>query len=246
MSRRMIRCIAVDDEPWALALLTDYIHKIPFLELKLSTGNAIEALQLIQEGNTDLVFLDIQMPEITGIQFMKIIGSKCRVILTTAYSEYALDGYEHHVIDYLLKPISFDRFYTAAIRAREVLGGQVQAPVNTVIPEVTPLQKDYIFVKTDHKIVNIPLNEILFIEGLKDYIAIHTTREKIITLENLKAMENGLPVNRFIRVHKSYIISLQQVNTIERNRIFIGGEAIPIGDTYKEAFFTAIAGQHFG
>lgn len=242
----MIRCIAVDDEPWALALLTDYIRKIPFLELQLSTGNAIEALQLIQEGNTDLVFLDIQMPEITGIQFMKIIGSKCRVILTTAYSEYALDGYEHHVIDYLLKPISFDRFYTAAIRAREVLNKQVQA-VHPSSQELTPPPpKDHIFVKTDHKIVNILLNEILFIEGLKDYIAIHTVREKIITLENLKAMEAGLPVGRFIRVHKSYIVALQQVNTIERSRIFIGREVIPIGDTYKEAFFSAIAGQHFG
>ena len=241
----MIRCIAVDDEPWALALLSDYIRKVPFLQLELATGNPIEALQLVQNGQIDLAFLDIQMPEITGMQFLKIIGNKCRVILTTAYSEYALDGYDFQVIDYLLKPISFDRFYKAALRAQEQLQPQPQS--NTVLEkEKETITSEYIFIKSDSRIVKVALNELLYIEGLKDYIAVHTSKEKIVALENMKTMEAGLPAGRFMRVHKSYIVALEQINTIERSRIFIREASIPIGDTYRDQFFAAIQGRHFG
>lgn len=233
----MIRCAVIDDEPWALALLIDYISKISFLELVFSTTNSMEALQKIHQQPVDLVFLDIQMPELTGMQFMKINGNRSRVILTTAYSEYALDGYEHNVIDYLLKPISFERFFSAALKAKDILQPSANAlPATTSVTEVS----DQIFVKTDSRIINVSLAEILFMEGLKDYIAIHTTKEKLITLESLKALEESLPKQRFIRVHKSYIVAIPKIESIERNRIFIGEAVIPIGETYKEAFFKRI------
>lgn len=242
----MIRCAVIDDEPWAIALLTDYIKKTDFLELVFSTSNAIEALQKIQQQPVDLVFLDIQMPELTGIQFMKINGNKSRVILTTAYSEYALDGYDHNVIDYLLKPVSFDRFYTASLKAKQIITPAPVATSASVQPVATTASLDFIFVKTDSKIVNVSLSDILFIEGLKDYIAINTTKEKLITLENLKTLEEGLPRQRFLRVHKSYIIAIEKIDSIERSRIFIRDAVIPIGDTYRETFFKAIEHKHFG
>lgn len=167
----MIKCMAVDDEPWALALLKDYIGKVPFLELVYSTGSASEALHQLQESTIDLLFLDIQMPELMGIQFMKIIPNKCRFILTTAYSEYAMEGYEHNVIDYLLKPISFDRFYAAALKAKEIF---LPEPRNTAFGEKQPTYHGFIFVRTDKKLVKVALVDIRFIEGRKDYIAIHT------------------------------------------------------------------------
>jgi two-component system LytT family response regulator len=233
----MIRCAVIDDEPWAVSLLADYIGKTDFLELVFSTSNAIEALQKIQQQPVDLVFLDIQMPELTGLQFMKINAGRSKVILTTAYSEYALEGYEHNVVDYLLKPISFERFYTAALKAKELLQHTtVAAPAVPVITQ----SPDFIFIKTDSRIVNVSLSDILYIEGLKDYIAINTTKEKLITLDSLKTLEENLPRQRFIRVHKSYIVAIEKIDSIERNRIFIKNAVIPIGDTYREAFFKAI------
>lgn len=235
----MIRCAVIDDEPWALALLTDYIGKTDFLELVFSTTNAIEALQHIQQTPVDLVFLDIQMPDLTGLQFMKINAGRSKVILTTAYSEYALEGYEYNIVDYLLKPVSFERFYTAALKAKEVLQRNtiVAAPLPVTQPVSGP---DHIFIKTDSKIVNVALAEVLYIEGLKDYIAISTNQEKLITLESLKALEEILPKQRFVRVHKSYIVAIEKIKSIERNRIFIKDAVIPIGDTYREAFFKRI------
>lgn len=235
----MIRCAVIDDEPWALALLTDYIGKTDFLELVFSTTNAIEALQHTRQTPVDLVFLDIQMPELTGLQFMKINAGHSKVILTTAYSEYALEGYEYNIVDYLLKPISFERFYTAALKAKEILQRNTVVTGPAAMAQQVPAP-DHIFIKTDSKIVNIALAEVLYMEGLKDYIAINTTREKLITLESLKALEEVLPKQRFIRVHKSYIVAIEKIDSIERNRIFIKDAVIPIGDTYREAFFKRI------
>src|SRR6201987_3222773 len=206
----MIRCLIVDDEPLALHILEDYISKMPFLQLVKSTTNPIEALQLVQEGNIDLVFLDVQMPELTGVQFLRIANGKAKVILTTAYPQYALEGYELDVIDYLLKPIAFDRFFKSVQKAQAVLQ-----------PAATPIQ-------TEHKIQKVYLNDILFIEGLKDYISIFTPAERIITLQNMKKMEDALPEKHFIRVHKSYIVSVNKIDSIERSRIFIGEKIIPV------------------
>ncbi|MES2828638.1 MAG: LytTR family DNA-binding domain-containing protein [Bacteroidota bacterium] len=245
-----LKCIAVDDEPLALDIIEDYVSKIPFLELVKRTENAIEALQLVQAGGIDLVFLDIQMPELTGIQFLKIANNKASYILTTAYSQYALESYDLNVSDYLLKPIAFDRFYKAVEKVynqnKPVEQATVSQPVVTSVPILAPNHniQDFIFVKTEHKIQKIQLDDILFIEGLKDYISIFTKAERVITLQNMKKMEETLPQAQFIRVHKSYIISLDKIESIERSRIAINGKIIPIGDTYRDEFFKRIENKN--
>ena len=246
----ILKCIAVDDEPLALDIIEDYISKVPFLELVKRTENAIEALQLVQAGGIDLVFLDIQMPDLTGIQFLKIASGKANYILTTAYSQYALESYDLNVSDYLLKPIAFDRFYKAVEKVRnqmqkeEVASPAVAEPLPISSPTPTSPVQDFIFVKTEHKIQKIELDDVLYIEGLKDYISIYTKTERVITLQNMKKMEETLPKGEFIRVHKSYIISLDKVESIERSRISIAGKIIPIGDTYRDEFFKLIDGKN--
>ncbi len=245
----MIRCLIVDDEPLALHILEDYISKIPFLQLVKATTNPIEALTIVQEKGADLVFLDVQMPELSGIQFLRIANGKAKVILTTAYPQYALEGYELDVIDYLLKPIAFDRFFKAVQKAQTIMQPPAAAgakPLQTE-PAQQPRQdflSDFIFVKTEHKIQKVYLNDILFIEGLKDYISIFTPAERIITLQNMKKMEDALPSKYFIRVHKSYIVSVNKIDSIERSRIFINDKIIPVGDTYREEFFKVIDGKN--
>jgi two-component system LytT family response regulator len=235
----MINCIVVDDEPLAVDILEDYISKIPFLNLVKSFQNPIEALDLVQEGKIDLVFLDVQMPELTGIQFLKIANGKCKVILTTAYSEYALESFELNVVDYLLKPIAFDRFYTAAQKIKDLLSGTQTAIIED---KATPksVVNDFIFVKTEHKIQKIYLDDILFIEGLKDYISIYTQKERIITLQSMKKIDEALPNHLFVRAHKSYIVAIEKIESIERSRILIKDKIIPIGDTHREYFFKMI------
>ncbi|GAB3018464.1 LytR/AlgR family response regulator transcription factor [Spirosoma pulveris] len=250
-----MRCLIVDDEPLAHAILSDYIQKVPFLELVGATTSPIDALTQVQRGTVDLVFLDIQMPELTGMQFLKLVEravgeSRCRVILTTAYSTYALEGYEHNVVDYLLKPISFERFYKAvqklfppAKAERVEIPPAAAVPDNihaTVLPEITT--KDYIFVKTEYRLQRVDLSEILYCEGLKDYVSIYTPTERILTLQTMKSLDEKLPVNQFARVHKSYIVALNRIESIERNRIFIKKAVIPIGDTYRDGFYKLIDG----
>lgn len=249
----ILKCIAVDDEPLALDIIEDYISKVPFLQLVKRTENAIEALQMVQAGGIDLVFLDIQMPDLTGIQFLKIASGKANYILTTAYSQYALESYDLNVSDYLLKPIAFDRFYKAVEKVHnQIQKSEPAAVVATPEPpaiqplvanHATPVQ-DFIFVKTEHKIQKIQLDDILYIEGLKDYISIFTKTERVITLQNMKKMEETLPKGEFIRVHKSYIIALDKIESIERSRISIASKIIPIGDTYRDEFFKLIDGKN--
>ncbi|RZL18774.1 MAG: response regulator transcription factor [Pedobacter sp.] len=246
-----LNCIIVDDEPLALDILEDYIGKVPFLTLAKRCENPIEALQIVQTGGIDLVFLDIQMPELTGIQFLKIAGNKCNFILTTAYPQYALESYDLNVSDYLLKPIAFDRFYKAV----EKVHNQVK-PADVAPPQIQPLitpapfsgspnpVQDFIFVKTEHKIQKIYLHDILYIEGLKDYISIFTKDERIITLQSMKKMEEALPENQFIRVHKSYIVAIDKIESIERSRITINKKIIPVGDTYRDEFFKVIGNKN--
>jgi two-component system LytT family response regulator len=232
-----IRCLIIDDKPLAIDILADYTRKTPFLELIATTTNPIEGLSIIREQQIDLVFLDIQMPELTGLQFMKIAGKQCKVILTTAYSEYALDGFEHDVIDYLLKPIAFDRFYRAAEKAMQSIGNSFDK-----IPPLPQAEQrnEYLFVKTEHRIQKVNLRDILFVEGLQNYISINTGTERILSLQPLKKIEETLPQKEFIRVHKSFIIALRHITAIERSRIFIGESIIPIGDNYREGFYGII------
>ncbi|OJW17249.1 LytTR family DNA-binding domain-containing protein [Mucilaginibacter sp. 44-25] len=240
----MIKCLVVDDEPLALNILEDYISKVPFLQLIKATTNPIEALTIVQEGGIDLVFLDVQMPELTGIQFLKIANGKAKVILTTAYPQYALEGYELDVVDYLLKPIAFERFYKSVQKAQGIIQPAAKAQPVAEPQQQDDFMSDFIFVKTEHKIQKVYLHDILFIEGLKDYISIFTPTERIITLQNMKKMEDALPEKHFIRVHKSYIVSINKIDSIERSRIFIGDKIIPVGDTYREDFFKIVDGKN--
>lgn len=246
-----IRCLAVDDEPLALDILSKYITQLPSLTLVGTCTDALEALSLIQQGKVDLVFVDIQMPSLTGIQFLRVVNGKCKAILTTAYSEYAMEGYELDVIDYLLKPISFERFLKAMQKATGrfqnnlVVSNATSEPSKIIETKTAAaeLQLDFIFVKTEYKIIKLSLSSILYLEGLKDYVSIFTTEERILTLQTMKKMEELLPSNRFLRVHKSYIISLEKINSIERQRIFIGRAIIPIGDSYYKDFIKLIGSQ---
>lgn len=226
-----IRTAIVDDEPLAVEILADYVSKTDGLQLVEASTDVYKVLKLVQDGNIDLVLLDIQMPELTGIQFMKIAGNNCKIIVTTAYTEYALDGYEYNVVDYLLKPISYERFFKAIDKIQPIIAA-----------ENKPAQKaDHIFIKSEYKLVRVNLPDILYIESLRDYIAIHTAdKQKIMSLESLRNLENILPADDFIRVHKSYIVSLKKINFVEKSRIVINNEYIPIGDSYQEKFFSSI------
>ena len=222
---KRIKCIVVDDEPLAVSLLGSYVEKIPFFELVFSTENPILALEYIQKNDADLIFLDIQMPELSGINFMKIVGDKMKYILTTAYAEYALEGYEHNVIDYLLKPITFDRFQKSALKAQE------RFPTNETSAN------SYFFVKSSGQQHKINFDEILYIESIKDYVNIKTDNQEYIVLDTLKSLENQLPEN-FARVHKSFILNLDKIEKIDVRNVFLNsGKEIPIGETYKSEFF---------
>lgn len=222
---KRIKCIVVDDEPLAVSLLGSYIEKIPFFELVFSTENPIEALEYIRKNEADLIFLDIQMPELSGINFMKIVGDKLKYILTTAYSEYALEGYEHNVIDYLLKPISFDRFQKSALKAQE------RFPTNETSAN------SYFFVKSSGQQHKINFDEILYVESIKDYVSIKTDNQEYIVLDTLKSLEKQLS-DRFTRIHKSFIVNVDKIIRINPKTISLLLEIeIPMGETYKSDFF---------
>jgi len=229
----VLSCIIVDDEPLQPALLGDYIKKTPFLQLTGIYANPLKALAAAQQQSIDLIFLDIQMPELSGIQFMQILKGKSKVVVISAYPGYALLGYELDVVDYLIKPVSFERFLKASGKALNIIHPPEQFQLK---PRAALLADQVLFVKTDYKIVKISLPDILYIEGLKEYIAIHTKQEKIITLQTMKKMEEVLPAIHFTRVHKSFIVAVAEIDSIERSHILIKNNRIPIGDTYKEAF----------
>lgn len=222
-------CIIIDDEPLAIDLLESYVSKIENLELIGSFVNPLEALKLLRDTPVDILFLDIQMPEITGVDFKKIISPEVKVIFTTAYSEYALESYDLNAVDYLLKPITFQRFLQALEKVQ-----------NKNSKTETTKDEDYVFVKTEYRHQKLFFSDILYLKGLSDYVAIQTKNGKVLTLQNMKEFEQDLPNNKFIRVHKSYIISIEHIEFIERNRIVMHGEYIPIGATYKDAFWKKI------
>lgn len=225
-------CIIIDDEPLAVALLESHASKIDDLEVIGAFNNPLEALKILREKSVDLLFLDIQMPEITGVEFKKIINPEIKVIFTTAYSDYALESYDLNAVDYLLKPITFQRFLQA-----------VEKVQNKNSKPITEEESDYFFVKTEYRHQKLFFSDILYLKGLSDYVAIQTKEGKVLTLQNMKEFEQSLPSNKFIRVHKSYIVALKHIEFIERNRVVIKGEYIPIGATYKDAFWNKINGN---
>ncbi|MCU7548808.1 LytTR family DNA-binding domain-containing protein [Chitinophagaceae bacterium LB-8] len=233
-SADMLKCMIIDDEHLAIQLLRTHISKVSFLELTETYTNPLEALLSITTKPVDLIFLDIQMPQITGIQFMKLLQNRAMVIITSAYQEYAIEGYEHNVVDYLLKPVSFERFYRAVEKVYNL-----KNPTATLdkSQKFYPETGGYIFVKVETKMIRVELDDILYIEGLKNYVSIFTKTQRIVTLQVMKQLEEILPPNRFVRIHKSFIVALDKINSIERQQIHIKDRLIPIGTTYQEQFF---------
>ena len=230
----MLRCLVVDDEAYAGRLLASYIEKIPFLTLTGLTTNPIEALLWVQEGRADLVFLDIQMPELTGLQFLKLCGGRCKVILTTAYPEYALEGYEYDVVDYLLKPIAFDRFLRAAQKAQSPL------PLPTAPASATATSHLFVKGESKNKFLRVNHADILYAEALGNYLTLVLPGQRLVTYQTLKELAEQLPQPPFLRVHKSFIISLDKISMVDGNTVYVGDKAIPVGETYREALYQVV------
>ncbi len=228
----ILKCAIVDDEPLAVELLVSYVKKIPFLQLCGKFSNAVDAMKGISETPVDLLFLDIQMPEINGMELSRMLPEETRVVFTTAFDQYALDSYRLNALDYLLKPISFSEFLEASNKALRWFS--LQRPGNNQADE----EVKSIFVKSEYKLLQINLDNILYIEGLKDYVKIYTTDSPhpILSLMNMKAMEQMLPASRFMRVHRSFIVAKDKIREVDRNRIVFGSVYIPVGDSYKQAF----------
>lgn len=226
-----INCIIIEDEPLALERTRTYVQRLPYLELQATFENGVEALAFLRRNKTDLVFLDIRMDELSGIQLLEAVKIDSQVIITTAYPEYALKGYELAVTDYLLKPFTFERFLQAVDRAQQNL--QKTEPV--AVPA-----KNFIFVKTEYRLEKLLLNELLYIEGMRDYRRIHTINKRIMTLQTFGDFEQEIPPEIICRVHKSFMVALDKIDSIERDRIKIREALIPISDTYRKAFFERI------
>ncbi|NSL86790.1 response regulator transcription factor [Chitinophaga sp. Mgbs1] len=227
-----LKCIVIDDEPLAVQVLVNFIKKTPDLQLLRSFLNPLEALAFMKEEKPDLIFLDIQMPELSGIEFMQLANGATDIIIVSAYDEYAVDSFDQEAVDYLLKPVAFDRFARAVLRVINRKTATAATPA--------PAKQEYIFVRTDKRIVRLDIKDILFVEALRNYVAIQTLKHKILTLQNLRSFEELLAPHGFIRVHKSYLAAPDKIDSIERQRIFIGAHNIPIGDAYMKPFMEAI------
>lgn len=228
-----ISCIVIDDEQPAIDQLQEYIGRVPFLELMRCFDNAIEPINFLKSNSIDLVFLDIEMEGFTGLQLIKTLQNKPKIILTTAYDAYALDAFNLNVSDYLLKPISFERFIQSLDKVFDYFSKTKSSDLSDLV-----YKRDYFFVKTEFRMQRIDFNDILFIEGMKEYLRIHTKNEKIMTLQSFKSMEELLPPGNFYRVHKSFIVALNKIDSVEKNRVYIGKNIIPVSSTYKDGFYT--------
>ncbi len=228
----MINCIAVDDEPLALRLLQDNISKVPFLKLLAACNDAFEAMKAVQENKIDLVFIDIQMPGLTGLQFIGSLENKPLVIFITAYKQYALESYDLSVVDYLVKPVALDRFIKACNRAKELHELKAMKQQHIVQPST-----EYFFLNVDYSQVKVMFADIIWIEGLRDYIKINlrSTKKPLIVRTSLKAIEHELPSNKFLRIHKSWLVAIAEITAVRKNNIFIKEMELPVGETFREA-----------
>jgi len=222
-------CIIIEDEPLALEKTRDFVSKTPFLHLSATFDNALTGLSYLNNNKVDLLFLDINMDELSGIELLESSKISSQVIITTAYPEYALKGYELKITDYLLKPFTFNRFLQAVNKAQE-----------NIVHRNSDSQPEFIFVKTEYRLEKIMLNEIVYIEGMRDYRRIHTVNKRVMTLQNFSEFEKIIPSNIVCRVHKSYMVAINKIVSIERNRIKIADQLIPVSETYKEAFYHII------
>ncbi|MFI2741501.1 LytR/AlgR family response regulator transcription factor [Zhouia sp. PK063] len=231
-------CIIVDDEPPAIRILQKYVAQLPDITCVASTTKSIEALQLFQEHEPDVIFLDIQMPDLTGIQLSKLVKGKTKIVFTTAYAQFAVEGFELNAVDYLLKPIAFNRFIDAVEKVKNSLA----IPHETTAKNITAPETDYFFIKTDGKnrFKKVMLNDILYLESIKNYVVLHVEGEQIVTYNTLKYFEENLPEHLFAKIHKSYIVALRKVTHTDTNEVWVQQQCLPLGDTHKVAFFEKI------
>lgn len=226
----MMKCITVDDEPLALSLMEDYISKVSFLQLVAKCSDAFEAHKALQENDVDLIFIDIQMPGLTGLQFIQSLTSRPMVILVTAYEKFALEGFNLNVVDYVLKPVELTRFMQACNKAKELYELKNQSKTNSSITA------DYFFVNVDYSLVKVMFNDITWIEGLRDYVKIYlkSTSKALMVRMTVKAVEDELPSTKFVRIHRSYIVAINSISSIRKGSVFVGEMELPVGDTYKD------------
>jgi len=228
----MITAIAIDDEPLALQLVTGYIGKTPGLKLLGKFDNPLDAGEFLVDNPVDLIFVDIQMPDLSGIEFTRLLDKGPKVIFTTAFEKYALEGYKLDIVDYLLKPFSYEEFLASVQKVRRLINLENKSQISV------EANSEFLFLKSEYKIKRINFNDILYIEGLKDYVKVYTLHvpKPILSLSSLKLLESKLPANKFMRIHRSFIVNLEKIDTIERNRIVFGKEYIPVSDQYKAKF----------
>jgi DNA-binding LytR/AlgR family response regulator len=233
-----ISCLIVDDEPLALTLMESYVKNIPFLDLKGKCLSAFEALEKIEEQKIDFIFLDIQMPDLNGVEFSRLVQERVKVVFTTAFSHYALEGYRVNAVDYLLKPFSFEEFFRAAEKAKNLI-----ELLNNKASQSS--ERNFIFVKSEHRQIKIDLNDVLYFEGFKDYIKIWTGSQPkpVLSLMSLKSLEEELDSEKFMRIHRSFIVSLDKIQSVERGQIIINAERITVADQYKEKFSLFLTGK---
>jgi two-component system LytT family response regulator len=224
-----ITCIIIEDEPLARRKMEQFVKKVPFLQLLHSFESALDAIAFLRKGTVDLLLLDIRMDELTGIELLEVLPERPEVIICSAFEQYALKGFELQVTDYLLKPFSFERFLTAVLNVQNRLTAKIQKR-----------SPEFVFIKTEHRLQKVGLEEILFVKGMGDYRHVHCLQRKIMTLETFGGLETKLPNHLFCRVHKSYLVALSKIESIERERIKIGKEIIPISETYRQQFFRQI------
>jgi DNA-binding LytR/AlgR family response regulator len=232
------KCLIIDDEPLARDLIRNHLEKLENFEIVAECGDAMKALQELRDHHVDLMFLDIQMPQITGIEFLKILKNPPKVIITTAYREYALDGFELDVVDYLLKPITFERFLKSVNKYYQVTHEDVQN--NLPAKETTVSEETYIYVKENKRVIKVFLSDILYVEGLSEYVQIYTDKKKIITKISMTSLEDKLPGDGFLRIHKSFIVSLSKIEAFTSSTIEVPGKELPIGRSYKPTVINAL------
>ena len=226
----MIICVILDDEPLALDLLSDHIRQVPDMKVVLATTDPLAAIAFLREQPADLLFLDMKMPKLSGLEVLQLVGERCQVVVTSAYSEYAIHGFEHHVTDYLLKPVTFARFLTAISRVKERL-----QPKGAVMPVA-----DFAYFKVGQLMQRVNFAELLHIEGLKDHVLLHLPTRKIKVLQTMKGEEELLPPVQFVRVHRSYIVAVARIEQIHRQHIVVSGTFIPVGQSYRESFLKQV------
>ncbi|OON69675.1 LytR/AlgR family response regulator transcription factor [Hymenobacter sp. CRA2] len=226
-----LNCLILDDEPLARELLVEFIKKVPFLHVQATCSSSLQAMEILRAEPVDVLFLDVQMPELTGLELLKVLPRKPLVVLTTAYSKYALESYEFDTVDYLLKPITLERFLRAVQKLR--------ARVQSAEPEAGPGRSSspFLFVKDGVKLVKVRWTDILYVEGLRDYVTIHTRDQKIVSLQRLKLLEQQLPAEQFVRIHQSFIVSLEGIQAIHKDKVQVAGERfLPISISYRKSF----------